>query len=170
MDHIEHRIHGIIEENVHIEGKVFVGNKTTIKSGSNIQGPCYIGENNLIGPNAFIRPYSFIADNCHIGMSEIKNSIIFSYSAVPHFNYIGDSIICENVNLGAGTKVANLRFDDKSVKVKTYDLSPNELFDEKASQLRTAGSPTRGQGFEDSRIQAKCRKTTKDEKGGKSWP
>ena len=50
-------------------------------------------------------------------MSEIKNSMIFSNSKIPHFNYVGDSIICENVNLGAGTKISNLRFDNKSIKM-----------------------------------------------------
>ena len=64
-----------------------------------------------------MRPYTYVGDHCHIGISEVKNSIILSHSNVPHFNYIGDSIICEYVNLGAGTKVANLRFDDKSVFV-----------------------------------------------------
>ena len=50
-------------------------------------------------------------------MSEIKNSLIFSNSAVPHFNYVGDSIICEDVNLGAGTKLSNLRFDNQTIKM-----------------------------------------------------
>ncbi|MFX1235735.1 MAG: glucose-1-phosphate thymidylyltransferase, partial [Promethearchaeota archaeon] len=63
------------------------------------------------------RPYTSIHDNCHVGMSEVKNSIIFSDSSIPHFNYIGDSIICEHVNLGAGTKISNLRFDNKSINM-----------------------------------------------------
>ena len=50
-------------------------------------------------------------------MSEIKNSIIFSNTAIPHFNYVGDSIICENVNFAAGSKVSNLRLDDKRINV-----------------------------------------------------
>ena len=50
-------------------------------------------------------------------MSETKNSLIFSNTAVPHFNYIGDSIVCENVNLGAGAKLSNLRFDNSSIKM-----------------------------------------------------
>ncbi len=117
LNKIEKNILGKIEANVQISGNVYIGEGSTIKSGSYIQGPCYIGENTLIGPNAFIRPYSSIGDNCHIGISEIKNSIIFSDSNIPHFNYIGDSVICENVNLGAGSKVSNLRFDNKSIWV-----------------------------------------------------
>jgi len=80
--------------------------------------PCYIGENNIIGPNAFIRPYTSIENDCHIGMCEVKNSLIFSNTFVPHFNYIGDSILCENIKLGAGTKISNLRFDNKTIKMK----------------------------------------------------
>ncbi len=117
LDRIERKIIGKIEENVHIFGNVYIGKNANVKSGSYIQGPCYIGENTLIGPNAFLRPYTSVGDNCHIGISEVKNSLIFSKSNVPHFNYVGDSILCENVNLGAGSKTSNLRFDNKSVKV-----------------------------------------------------
>lgn len=117
LDRIERKILGDVEENVQIFGNVYIGKNTNVKSGSYIQGPCYIGENTLIGPNAFIRPYTSVGDNCHIGISEVKNSLIFSKSNVPHFNYVGDSIICENVNLGAGSKISNLRFDNKSIKV-----------------------------------------------------
>ncbi len=118
LDEMKSQIFGEIEENVKIHGNVYVGKGTTVKSGSYIQGPCYIGEKNVIGPNAFIRPYTSVENNCHIGMSEVKNTIILSNTSVPHFNYIGDSILCENVNLGAGTKISNLRFDNKTIKMK----------------------------------------------------
>ncbi|MFW9866015.1 MAG: bifunctional sugar-1-phosphate nucleotidylyltransferase/acetyltransferase [Candidatus Thorarchaeota archaeon] len=117
LDKIENQNSGIIEKNVKISGTVKIGKNTIIKSGTTIEGPCFIGDNCMIGPNAFIRPYSSINNNCHIGMSEIKNSMIFSNSAVPHFNYVGDSIICENINLGAGTKLSNLRFDNQSINM-----------------------------------------------------
>jgi bifunctional UDP-N-acetylglucosamine pyrophosphorylase/glucosamine-1-phosphate N-acetyltransferase len=118
LDRIEGEICGKVEKNVTINGKVYVGKRAIIKSGTYIQGPCFIGENCKIGPNAYIRPYTSIGNNSHIGMSEIKNSLIYSNSAIPHFNYIGDSIICENVNLGAGAKTSNLRFDNKSIKME----------------------------------------------------
>ena len=118
LEQMKGKILAKVEKNVSISGNVFAGKDTIIRSGSYIQGPCYIGDNNVIGPNAFIRPNTSIGNNCHIGISEIKNSIILSNTNIPHFNYIGDSIICENVNLGAGTKVANLRLDERSVKMK----------------------------------------------------
>lgn len=83
-------------------------------NGSYIEGPVIIGEECKIGPNCYIRPYTSIGDKCHIGNAcEIKNSIIMNNSNIPHQNYVGDSIIGENCNLGAGTKIANLRFDRK---------------------------------------------------------
>lgn len=118
LNNIKQDIKGKVEENVQIVGDVIIGKNTLVRSGSYIIGPCYIGENSLIGPNAFIRPFTSIGDDCHIGMSEIKNSLIFSNTSIPHFNYIGDSIICENVNLGAGTKISNLRFDNNNIKMK----------------------------------------------------
>ena len=121
LNNIKHDIKGKVEENVQIVGNVIIGKNTLIRSGSYIIGPCYIGENSLIGPHAFIRPYTSIGDDCHIGMSEIKNSLIFSNTSIPHFNYVGDSIICENVNLGAGTKISNLRFDNSNIKMKIND-------------------------------------------------
>ena len=118
LNNIKRKILGKVEENVQIVGNVIIGKNTLIRSGSYIVGPCYIGENSLIGPNAFIRPFTSIGNDCHVGMSEIKNSLIFSNTSVPHFNYVGDSIICENVNLGAGTKISNLKFDNKNIKMK----------------------------------------------------
>ena len=117
LEQLKGKIQAKVEKNVSITGNVFAGKNTIIRSGSYIQGPCYIGENTIIGPNAFIRPYTSIGNNCHVGMSEVKNSIILSNTGILHFNYIGDSIICENVNLGAGTKVANLRLDENNVKM-----------------------------------------------------
>lgn len=122
---LERQILGNVEPNVHIFGNVYVGKDTIVRSGSYIQGPCYIGNNNIIGPNAFIRPNTSIENNCVIGISEVKSSIILSNSNVPHFNFVGDSIICENVNLGAGTNVANLRLDDGNIKVKIKGKSIN---------------------------------------------
>ncbi|MFW9899118.1 MAG: bifunctional sugar-1-phosphate nucleotidylyltransferase/acetyltransferase [Candidatus Thorarchaeota archaeon] len=137
LDKIESNILADTESNANIIGKVYAGKNTVIRSGSYIKGPCYIGENNIIGPNAFIRPYTSIGNNCHIGICEIKNSIILSNTNIPHFNYIGDSIICENVNLGAGTNLANLRLDDGNVKVNIS----GKLIDSQRRKLGTIIGP-----------------------------
>jgi bifunctional UDP-N-acetylglucosamine pyrophosphorylase/glucosamine-1-phosphate N-acetyltransferase len=117
LNNIKPDILGNVEKNVILSGNIHIEKNTEVRAGTYIQGPCYIGEDCIIGPNAFIRPYTSIGNNCHIGISEVKNSLIFSNTDVPHFNYVGDSIICENVNLGAGTKLSNLRFDNKSIKM-----------------------------------------------------
>ncbi len=108
---------GLVEENVIIEGTLFLEKGAIVKSGTRIEGNVFVSENSIIGPNAFLRKNVFIGKNCHVANSEIKNSIILNNSNVPHFSYVGDSIIGENVNLGAGTKLANLRFDNKNVIV-----------------------------------------------------
>ena len=115
---INKNIDGNLENNITLKGKVIVGKGTTILSGAYIEGPVVIGKNCKIGPNCYIRPYTSIGDGCHIGNAcEVKNSIIFKDSNVPHQNYVGDSIIGENCNLGAGAKIANLRLDKKSISV-----------------------------------------------------
>jgi bifunctional UDP-N-acetylglucosamine pyrophosphorylase/glucosamine-1-phosphate N-acetyltransferase len=118
MQELEEEVLGEIEANVAIKGKLFLGKNSLIKSGTRIEGNVLIGENCVIGPNAFLRNGTILAEKVKVGMSEIKNSIILSNSNIPHFNYVGDSILGENINLGAGTKIANLRFDDENIKVE----------------------------------------------------
>ncbi len=118
MARTEHKILGEVRKNVTIIPPVSIDEGTVIKEGSYIQGPVIIGKNCTVGPNSFIRKNTAVGDGCRIGMSEVKNSIIYNNSNVPHFNYVGDSIIDENCNLGAGTIVANLRFDDKTVMME----------------------------------------------------
>jgi len=106
-----------VHSHVYIDGRVYIGKNTVLKPGTYIDGPAYIGENTRLGPNTRIRPYTVICNNAKIGFSvEIKASLIMEYAKINHFAYVGDSIICDHVNLGAGTMIANLRFDDKPVK------------------------------------------------------
>jgi len=115
---INKKIDGIIEKNTEIKGNVIIGKNSKILSGTYIEGPVVIGENCKIGPNCYIRPFTSIGNFCHVGNAcEIKNSIILDNSNTPHQNYVGDSIIGENCNMGAGSKVANLRLDKKNIFV-----------------------------------------------------
>ncbi|WP_297471069.1 bifunctional sugar-1-phosphate nucleotidylyltransferase/acetyltransferase [Thermococcus sp.] len=116
---LRHEIRGTVEEGATIVPPVEIGEGTVVRSGAYIIGPVKIGRNSRIGPNCFIRPYTSIGDNCHIGNAvEIKNSIIMDNSNAPHLNYVGDSIIGENTNLGAGTITANLRHDRGNIRVE----------------------------------------------------
>ena len=111
-------IKGEVESNVVLKGAVFIGEGTEIASGTYIKGPAWIGKNTVIGPNAYIRPYAVILDNAKIGFNvEVKESLIMEGVHVSHQAYVGDSIICEHSNLGAGTVLANLKFDESEVKV-----------------------------------------------------
>ncbi|HID42945.1 MAG TPA: glucose-1-phosphate thymidylyltransferase [Archaeoglobaceae archaeon] len=112
------RVDGEVEEGAVLKGNVVVGEGTVIRSGSYIIGPAIIGKDCDIGPNCFIRPCTTIGDGCRVGNGvEIKNSIIMSNTKIPHLNYVGDSIIGENCNIGAGTSIANLRLDKKEIFV-----------------------------------------------------
>jgi len=109
----------IVEDFTVMKGEVHVGAGTVIRSGAYIEGPAWIGEDCAIGPNCFIRPHSMIGSGCHIGNAvEIKNSIVMDKTSIGHLSYVGDSVIGEGCNFGAGTKVANLRFDDSEVRVE----------------------------------------------------
>ncbi|WP_457742135.1 bifunctional sugar-1-phosphate nucleotidylyltransferase/acetyltransferase [Thermococcus sp.] len=116
---LKHEIRGTVEEGAVIIPPVEIGEGTVVRSGAYILGPVKIGKNSRIGPNCFIRPYTSIGNNCHIGNAvEVKNSIIMDNSNAPHLNYVGDSIIGENTNLGAGTITANLRHDRGNIRVE----------------------------------------------------
>lgn len=119
---------GEVEPGAVLKGPVSIGKGTVVRSGSYIVGPVIIGEGCDIGPNCYIRPSTAIGDRCHIGSAvEIKNSIIMSGTKIPHHNYVGDSIIGENCNLGAGTKVANLKLDKTPVSVGGVDTGLRKL-------------------------------------------
>lgn len=118
MKKLKGEVKGNIEPGATLKGEVYIGEGSRIRAGAYIRGPVRIGKDCVIGPNCYIRPYSSIGDDVHIGNAvEIKNTIIMDHTNVPHLSYVGDSLIGEDCNLGAGTNVANLRFDDAEVKL-----------------------------------------------------
>jgi len=110
-------IKGQIESGVKWDVPIIVGKGSVIKFPSRIEGPVIIGENTIIGPFAYLRGPVIIGNDCKVGSSEIKNSMMMDGSRAGHFNYVGDSIVGKKCNLGAGTKLANLRFDGEIIKV-----------------------------------------------------
>jgi len=112
-------IRGKVEVGAYIEDNVYVGEGSRIRSGSYILGPTYIGKDCDIGPNCFIRPCTSIGNDVRIGNAvEVKNSIIMDQTNIGHLSYVGDSVIGSNCNLGAGTTIANLRLDEKPIKME----------------------------------------------------
>ncbi len=118
LDEIKTKVDSNIPEGVQIIGNAVIGKDVKFTPPVVIEGPVFIGEKCSIGPFAHIRPYCYLEGGNHIGFSsQIKESIFMLNSNAPHLNYIGDSIIGRNCNLGAGTITANLRFDNKNVKI-----------------------------------------------------
>jgi UDP-N-acetylglucosamine diphosphorylase/glucosamine-1-phosphate N-acetyltransferase len=119
---------GEIEPGAYLKGPVQVGEKSLVRSGSYIVGPVIIGSSCDIGPHCFIRPATTIGDHCHIGAAvELKNSIVMRGSKIPHLNYVGDSVIGEDCNLGAGTIIANLTLDKKNIIIGGIDTGRRKL-------------------------------------------
>jgi bifunctional UDP-N-acetylglucosamine pyrophosphorylase/glucosamine-1-phosphate N-acetyltransferase len=115
--HLENK--GEMEKGAYLKGSIGVGAGTKIRAGAYIEGPVWIGEGSDIGPNCYIRPFTSLGKGVRIGNAcEIKNSLILNQTHIGHMSYIGDSIIGEMCNFGAGTITSNLRFDNRSIKVK----------------------------------------------------
>ena len=97
---------------------ISIGLGTKIDPGVFIQGPCIIGENCHVRHGAYLRGNVVTGNACVIGhATEIKQSILLNRSTAPHFNYVGDSILGNDVNLGAGVICANFRLDHQPVSV-----------------------------------------------------
>ena len=110
------RKHYVQESGAHaslyVDGRLQVGKGTKILPGVVIEGDVIIGDHCKVGPNCYIRGSTSIGDKCHVGQAvEIKNSILLPGTNVGHLSYLGDSILGEKVNFGAGTITSNLRHD-----------------------------------------------------------
>ena len=118
MHNLKNQIKGTIEDNVVIKGNIHLEENSVIKSGTYIEGGVWIGKDCTVGPNSYLREGTVLCGKNKVGAStEIKNSILMNGAKAPHHNYVGDSIIGENSNLGSGTKIANLRLDKKEIIV-----------------------------------------------------
>lgn len=105
-----------------IRQQVWVHESAKIAANATIEGPTIIGPNSEIRHCAFIRGSAIIGEGCVIGNScEIKNAIIFDGCQVPHFNYVGDSILGYKAHMGAGSIVSNLKSDKQNVVIKQED-------------------------------------------------
>ena len=116
----ENKIEGVVSPQAYLEGTgIVIESGAKIEAFSYIKGPCFIGSGSEIRHGAYLRGHVYIGRNCVVGHStEVKHSIFFDRAKAGHFNYIGDSILGNNVNLGAGTKIANLKLTPGSVILK----------------------------------------------------
>lgn len=107
-------------------GAVLVGTRfrfgqgVLVESGALLKEPAIIGDQTEVRQGAYLRGYCLVGQRCVVGhTTEVKHSIMLDDAKAGHFAYLGDSILGNHVNLGAGTKLANLRFQNGEVEVKT---------------------------------------------------
>lgn len=101
-----------------IEKGIFVGENVKIHKSAVIIPPAIIGANTEIRPNAYLRGYVVVGENCVIGnSSELKECILLDKVQVPHYNYVGNSILGNHSHMGAGSICSNLKSDGKNVVI-----------------------------------------------------
>ncbi|MEP7070846.1 MAG: DapH/DapD/GlmU-related protein [Verrucomicrobiota bacterium] len=107
-----------------ISNTVFVGEGTVIEQGAMLKGPAWIGENCQVRAGCYIRENVIVGDRVVLGNScEFKNCIICDEAQIPHFNYVGDSILGYRAHLGAGVILSNVRLDRREISVLAADGS-----------------------------------------------
>jgi len=107
-----------IPEGVFLENPelISIGKGTVIEPGTYIKGPCIIGKKCIIRQGAYIRGELLTGDECVIGhCTEVKNSILLNHAKAAHFAYLGETILGNRVNLGAGVKCANFKLDGREI-------------------------------------------------------
>ncbi len=103
---------------------IWISKSAKIFPNNYIAGPCIIGHNTEVRPGAFIRGSALVGENCVVGNStELKNVILFDNVQVPHYNYVGDSILGYKSHMGAGSITSNVKSDKTLVVIKTQDKS-----------------------------------------------
>lgn len=94
----------------YIGDQVEIGEGTVVEDGAMIKGPAIIGRNCQIRHNAYIREHVIVGDGCVVGNAcELKHSVVFNGAQIPHFNYVGDSVLGYKAHLGAGVKISNVK-------------------------------------------------------------
>lgn len=112
-------IKGTVHPGAFLEGKVYVAEGAKIEPTAYIVGPCVIGPNAEVRHGAYIRGYAWIGAHAVVGhTTEVKGSVFFDHAKAGHFAYVGDSLLGRDVNLGAGTKLANLKLKGDEVTFK----------------------------------------------------
>lgn len=99
-----------------IEGPVYIAKNANVEASAYIQGPTYIGPGTEVRHGAYIRGNVYVGQACIVGhTTEVKGAVFLDGAKAGHFAYVGDSILGQNVNLGAGTKLANLKLKGDEV-------------------------------------------------------
>jgi len=113
-----------VHPSAHVGLQVSIGAGTVVEPGAMILGPAIIGAGCRIRHGAYIRENVIVGDGCVVGNSvELKHCVLFNQCQVPHFNYVGDSILGHKAHLGAGSILSNVKLDNQNVWVN-FDGTP----------------------------------------------
>ena len=122
LEDVESGGEGHVHETAVLKGKVFIAKGATVKPHAYIEGPAWIGPHASVGHGAYIRGGTVLGSGAKVGhSSEVKHALLLSGAQAPHFNYVGDSILGNNVNIGAGVKLANFHTMGKNIKINGKD-------------------------------------------------
>lgn len=100
------------------DGRVHLGEGSVVEPGAMIKGPAIIGRNCQIRQGAYLRGNVIVGDGCVVGhATEVKDAVLLPGSKAPHFAYVGNSILGRDVNLGAGTRLSNLKITEDEVRI-----------------------------------------------------
>jgi NDP-sugar pyrophosphorylase family protein len=127
--HIQ-RVLGGLGQDYDLDGNIARHCSSTVEAGAVIKGPAIIGANCFIASGALLRGGCFLDQGCIIGPGvELKSSFLFSNTKLAHFNFVGDSILGEDVNLEAGSIIANYRneLSDKTIRIGLIDTGVSKF-------------------------------------------
>lgn len=109
----------VLESNVTIQGIVNIEEDVVIKAGAVLEGPCFIGKGTYVGNNSLVRSYTSIGGKCSVGYGvELKNCVVLQNSRIGRLSFIGDSVLGENVDIGAGSMTVNRTVDWKPIQMQ----------------------------------------------------
>ena len=116
----EPRVLGTVDDRAYLVGVgIHIAESAVVEPGAYVRGPCIIGRNSQVRHGAYLRGNVVIGEGCVVGhATEVKSSILLDGAKAGHFAYVGDSILGNDANLGAGTKLANLRLDGAEIVVQ----------------------------------------------------
>jgi len=116
--HVKSELKNHCEGDAYIGDDVYIGEGTVVEDGVMIKGPAIIGRNCQIRHNAYLREHVIVGDGCVVGnSSELKNALLFNGCQVPHFNYVGDSILGHKAHLGAGVVLSNFKSLGRNISI-----------------------------------------------------
>jgi len=119
-EHLRPGIRGRVMDGAFLtSGAIFIGEGTVVEPGALIKGPAIIGRNCEVRHAAYIRENVIVGDGCVVGhATELKACVLLDHVEASHFAYVGDSILGNHVMLGAGTKLANFKFDGSEIVLR----------------------------------------------------